>query len=228
MPLNRRCYAELIGTFIMMVCGCGAIVVNQATSALTHPGIAIVWGLVVLALIYAIGDLSGAHMNPAVTLGFAVAKRFPWVEVPAYLLAQFLAAVLAAAFLKVLFPGNQNLGATMPVGTEWQSFLLELFLTWFLMLGILGVSTGAKEKGITAGIAVGSIIGLEAMFAGPICGASMNPARSFGPALVSGKMAVVWIYLIAPTLGAFLAVPTYQMLNPTRDDPASRRTSDES
>lgn len=220
MPLLRRCFAELLGTFVLLVCGCGAVVVNDATHAITHPGIALVWGLVVLALIYTIGDLSGAHINPAVTVGFAVAKRFPWAEVLPYVAAQVIGAFAAAAFLRALFPENLKLGSTLPVGVWWQSFALELFLTWFLMLGVLGVSTGAKEKGITAGIAVGAIIGLEAMFAGPICGASMNPARSLAPAVVSGHVDSVWVYLLAPTLGALLAVPTYSFLANGRRQPA--------
>ena len=220
MPLLRRSLAELIGTFILVVCGCGAVVVNDATHALTHSGIALVWGLVVLALVYAIGDVSGAHMNPAVTLGFALAKRFRWKEVPAYLVAQVAGAFAAAVLLRLLFPENAKLGATLPRGEWWQSFALELFLTWFLMLAVLGVSTGAKEKGITAGVAVGAIIGLEAMFAGPICGASMNPARSLAPAVVSGHVGSVWIYLLAPTLGAMLAVPTYELIR-TKPETAS-------
>ncbi len=224
-PLARRCFAELIGTFVLIVCGCGACVVNDQTAALTHPGIALVWGLVVLALIYALGDLSGCHINPAVTVGFAVAKRFPWREVLPYVAAQVVGAFAAAVLLKTLFPASLKLGSTLPADTWWQSFALELFLTWFLMLAVLGVSTGAKEKGITAGIAIGAIIGLEAMFAGPICGASMNPARSLAPAVVSGYTDGVWIYLLAPTLGAALAVPTYQLLNPARDDRAAKRTS---
>lgn len=217
MTLARRCVAELLGTFALLVCGCGAVVVNDATAALTHPGVALVWGLVVLALVYALGDLSGCHINPAVTVGFAVAGRYPWREVLPYVAAQVLGGVVAAAFLKALFPESLTLGGTLPAGAWWQSFALEVFLTWFLMLAVLGVSTGAKEKGITAGITVGAIIGLEAMFAGPISGASMNPARSLAPAVVSGQLNSVWIYLLAPTVGALLAVPTYRLLNPTRE-----------
>ncbi len=230
MPLFRRCVAELLGTFVLLVCGCGAVVVNEVTAAantpgvVTHPGVALVWGLVVLALIYALGDLSGCHINPAVTLGFAVARRFPWKEVVPYIAAQVLGALAASLFLKLLFPTNVKLGATLPAGDVWQSFALEVFLTWFLMLAVLGVSTGAKEKGITAGIAVGAIIGLEAMFAGPICGASMNPARSLAPAVMSGNTGTVWIYLLAPTVGAMLAVPTFRLINPTREDRVQERS----
>jgi aquaporin NIP len=121
-------------------------------------------------------------------------------------LSQCLGAVAASGFLRALFPAHATLGATLPAGTEWQSFALEFILTFLLMFVILNVSTGAKEKGITAGIAVGSVIGLEAMFAGPICGASMNPARSLAPALVSGHFEHLWIYLVAPVLGAALAI----------------------
>jgi aquaporin Z len=212
--LARRCFAESLGTFVLVVCGCGAVVVNDATGTVTHPGVALTWGLVVLALVYTLGDRSGCHINPAVTVGFASAKRLPWREVPAYTLAQVVGAFAAALFLKALFPENGKLGSTLPRGDWWQSFALELFLTWFLMLAVLSVSTGAKEKGITAGIAVGAVIGLEAMFAGPVCGASMNPARSLAPAVVSGRVEHLWVYLLAPTLGAVLAVPTHSLLNP--------------
>ena len=173
----------------------------------THAGVALTFGLVVLAMIYAFGDVSGAHLNPAVTTAFAVARRFPWRAVPGYVLSQILGALAASGLLRVLFPANSTLGVTLPAGEAWQSFVLEVVLTFLLMLVILSVSTGAKEKGITAGMAVGAVIGLEAMFAGPICGASMNPARSLAPALVSGHLASLWVYLLAPTLGAVLAVP---------------------
>ena len=149
-----------------------------------------------------------------------MSKRFPWKDVPPYLAAQVVGAFAAAVLLRLLFPDHAKLGGTIPRGSWQQSFVLELFLTWFLMLAVLGVSTGAKEKGITAGVAVGAIIGLEAMFAGPICGASMNPARSLAPAVVSGHVGSVWIYLLAPTLGAMLAVPTYELIR-TKPETAS-------
>jgi aquaporin Z len=188
--------------------GTGAIVINQTSNgAITHAGIALTFGLIVLAMIYAFGDVSGAHLNPAVTTAFAAARRFPWREVPAYVTSQTAGALTASALLRLLFPANATLGATLPAGAAWQSFVLEIVLTFLLMLVILSVSTGAKEKGITAGIAVGSVIALEAMFAGPICGASMNPARSLAPALVSGHLEHLWVYLLAPALGALLAVP---------------------
>ncbi len=200
--------AEFIGTFALVFAGCGAIVINQVSGgAITHVGIALTFGLIVLAMIHTFGDVSGAHLNPAVTTAFAAAGRFPWRDVPGYVGAQLLGAFAATGLLRVLFPLNVTLGATLPTGSDAQSFILETVLTFLLMLTILSVSTGAKEKGITAGIAIGAIIALEAMFAGPICGASMNPARSLAPALVSGHVGHLWVYLVAPLLGALLAVP---------------------
>lgn len=197
----------MIGTFALVFAGTGAIIINDASGgAITHLGIALTFGLIVLAMIYTVGDISGAHLNPAVTLGFWAARRMPGREVPAYLASQVSGAILASALLRFLFPENKLLGATLPAGSDSQSFVLEAVLTFFLMLTILNVSTGASEKGITAGIAVGSVIALEAMFAGPICGASMNPARSFAPALVSGHFEHLWIYLVAPPFGACAAM----------------------
>ncbi len=199
--------SEFLGTFGLVFAGTGAIVINQMSGGtVTHVGIALRFGLVVLAMIYAFGDVSGAHLNPAVTIAFAEAKRFSWRDVPGYVLAQVLGALAASGLLRGLFPTSGTLGATLPAGAAWQSLTLEVVLTFLLMLVILSVSTGSKEKGITAGIAVGAVIALEAMFAGPICGASMNPARSLAPALVSGQLQHLWVYLVAPTLGALLAV----------------------
>jgi aquaporin Z len=203
----KKVFAELLGTFALVFAGTGAIVINQASGgAITHIGIAMTFGLVVLAMIYTVGDVSGAHLNPAVTIGFWAARRLPGREVLPYVASQVAGAMLASALLRFLFPENKLLGATLPAGSEMQSFVLETVLTFFLMLTILNVSTGAKEKGITAGIAVGAVIALEAMFAGPITGASMNPARSLAPALVSGHFEHLWVYLVAPPLGACLAM----------------------
>jgi len=202
----KKYAAEAMGTFALVFAGTGSIVINEISNgAITHAGIAVTFGLVVLAMIYTLGDVSGAHLNPAVTLGFWTARRMPGHEVLPYIVSQILGAVAASATLKILFPANRLLGATLPSGSEAQSFMLEFILTLLLMFTILSVSTGAKEKGITAGIAVGAIIGLEAMFAGPICGASMNPARSLAPAFVSLHPEHLWIYLIAPILGAATA-----------------------
>ena len=203
----KRLLAEALGTFGLVFAGTGAIIIDQASGgAVTHVGVALTFGLVVLAMIYTFGDISGAHLNPAVTIGFWAAKRLPRREVLPYVGSQLVGAVLASGILRMLFPGSQTLGATLPAGPETQSFVLEFILTFFLMLTILNVSTGAKEKGITAGIAVGAVIGLEAMFAGPICGASMNPARSLAPALLSGHLEHLWLYLVAPIAGAVLAM----------------------
>jgi aquaporin Z len=158
-------------------------------------------------MIYAFGDVSGAHFNAAVTIGFAVAGRFPWRAVPPYIGAQILGGLAGSGLLRFLFPTDLTLGATLPAGSETQSLVLEGALTFLLMLVILSVSTGAKEKGITAGIAVGAVIALEAMFAGPISGASMNPVRSLSPAIVSGHFEHLWLYFAGPILGAILAVP---------------------
>lgn len=205
----KKLLAELLGTFTLVFAGTGAIVINAASAgAITHVGIALTFGLVVLAMIHTFGDVSGAHFNPAVTLAFAAAGRFAWAHVPAYVGVQCLGALGASSLLHFLFPQNPAaLGATLPAGSDLQSFILELVLTAILMLTILSVSTGAKEKGITAGIAIGGVIALEALFAGPACGASMNPARSLAPALVSGHLAHLWLYLVAPVLGALIAVP---------------------
>jgi aquaporin Z len=203
----KKYLAEALGTFALVFAGTGAIVINELCGgAITHAGIALTFGLVVLAMIYTLGDISGAHLNPAVTLGFWAARRLPSCELAPYFASQVIGALIASGLLRLLFPASKFLGATVPAGSELQSFILEAVLTFLLMLTILNVSTGAKEKGITAGIAVGAVIALEAMFAGPICGALMNPARSFAPALVSGQLEHLWIYLIAPPLGAAAAM----------------------
>lgn len=206
--MHKRLFAEALGTFALVFAGTGAIVINTVSGGVIgHAGIALTFGLVILAMIHTFGDISGAHLNPAVTLGFAAARRFAWREVPPYILAQVVGAFAASGLLRALFPSDGMLGATHPAGSWQQSFVIEIVLTFLLMLTILSVSTGAKEKGITAGIAIGAVIGLEAMFAGPVSGASMNPARSLAPALVSGHVEHVWLYVCAPVIGAFLAVP---------------------
>jgi aquaporin NIP len=208
--------AEFFGTFAMVFAGTGAIVIDQVSrGAISHAGVAIVWGLVVMAMIYALGDVSGAHFNPAVTCGFWLAGRFPARCVGPYVVAQLAGALLASASLRVMFGNAAHLGASLPVGSDVQSLALEIVLTAILMFVILNVSTGPKEVGVMAGIAVGGVIGLEAMFAGPICGASMNPARSIAPALVSGHLQSLWVYVVAPLIGAAIAVPCWRLTRPT-------------
>ena len=205
--------AEVVATFSLVFAGCGAIVINDLTGgSITHVGIAFTFGLVVMVMIYAVGDVSGAHLNPAVTIGFLAAGRMSKKEAIPYIASQLAGAVAASALLRLLFPEHSDLGATLPLGPAWRAFILELILTFILMFVILNVSTGQMEKGIMAGVAVGGTVGLEALFAGPITGASMNPARSLGPALVSGNVEQLWIYLTATVIGALLAIPAVNLI----------------
>ncbi|WP_109300616.1 MIP/aquaporin family protein [Aquimarina sp. AU474] len=211
----RTYISETIGTFSLVFCGTGAMTINEITGGdVTHVGIAITWGLIVMAMIYAFGEISGAHFNPAVTIAFAYAKKFEWKEVPKYILAQCIGAILASSILIYLFPESEYLGGTLPAIDDLKAFILELLLTYFLMVVIINVSTGSKETGTMAGIAIGGVVLLEAMFAGPITKASMNPARSLGPALLSGHWEHQWLYFIAPIIGALLAVLTCRLVKP--------------
>jgi len=210
----RKSVSEIIGTFALVFCGTGAIVIDNVTKGgVSHAGVAITFGLIVMAMIYGLGDISGAHLNPAVSIAFALAGRLPMKMLGVYILSEITGAFLASFTLRLLFPTDEFLGATLPAGSAGQSFVLELLLTFFLMLVVISVATGPKEQGLFAGIAIGSVILLEAMFAGPICGASMNPARSLAPAVVSGHLENLWVYLTAPVIGAALAIPTWKFLN---------------
>lgn len=206
LPMYKRLLSEAFGTFWIVFAGTGAIIVNDISGAISDVGVAMVFGLVVFAMIAALGDVSGAHFNPAVTIGFYLAKRLAGSAVLPYVFSQILGALIASLALYALFPTHESLGATNPAGTFAQSWVLEVILTMGLMFVILSVSTGASEKGITAGIAIGSVVALEALFAGAISGASMNPARSLAPALVSGQVENLLLYLSAPVMGAALAV----------------------
>lgn len=212
--MNYRKYlAEIIGTFALVFCGTGAIIINQETGgSISHAGIAITFGLIVSAMIYSLGDISGAHLNPAVTLAFWVGKEFPAKDVLPYIGAQSIGAIKASLILKFLFPSNPTLGSTLPAGLPLQSFILEVILTFLLVFVIFQVAKGSKEQGLFAGVAIGGVVMLEAMFAGPICGASMNPIRSIAPAIVSGHIELLWVYISAPLLGAGLAVLAWKIL----------------
>lgn len=211
--IMKRYFAEFLGTFALVFCGTGAIVINQESGGtITHVGVAFTFGLIVMVMIYSLGNVSGAHLNPAVTIAFTVAKRFPAKEITPYILSQLAGAFAASLVLRLLFPSNELIGATLPAGSETQSFILETILTFFLMFVIIQVSTGSKEQGMFAGLAIGSTVLLEAMFAGPITGASMNPARSLAPAIISGHLAHLWLYVLAPILGAIGAVLTWRVL----------------
>jgi aquaporin Z len=214
MLLMRRSLSEFLATFILMFCGTGAVVANGFSGGSVTPmGISIVFGALVMAIIYAFGPISGAHINPAVTLAFAVTGSFAWKDVLPYIISQCLGAIAASLLLIALFPDDTtSLGATVPSIGIWQSFVLEVMLTFMLMLVILLLSTGAKETGIMAGLAIGMFVMLEALFAGSLTGASMNPARSLAPALVSGNVEHLWLYLAAPTSGALLAVAFWTAL----------------
>jgi aquaporin NIP len=209
----RKAAAEFVGTFWLMFAGTGAIVVNDLTGGgVTHVGIALAFGMAILVMIYAVGDVSGAHFNPAVTIGFVVSGRLESGKLVPYLCGQFLGALAGTGVLRLLFPQHPNLGTTMPLGPVMQSLVLEAIMTGLLMFVILSVSIGAKEKGITAGLAIGTVIAMEAMFGGPVSGASMNPARSFAPAVISGHTAALWIYFVGPILGALAAVPLCRVI----------------
>ncbi len=210
--MRRSLVAEAVGTFALVFAGAGAIVVDARTHALGHVGVAITFGLVIMVMIYAVGHVSGAHFNPAVTFAFALTRHFPWARAVAYWGAQIAGALLAAALIRGSLGKDAHLGATLPSGSQGQSFVWELVLTFFLMFVIMAVATDTRAVGEAAAIAIGGTVGLDAMFGGPISGASMNPARSIGPALVGGDLHALWLYLVAPVIGASLGAFTYQFI----------------
>ena len=216
-PLARSLVAEAFGTFALVFAGAGAIMVDAKTHALGHVGVAITFGLVIMVMIYAVGHVSGAHLNAAVTFAFALTRHFAWRRAVGYWAAQFVGAFIAAVILRGSLGNIAHVGATLPSGSQLQSFLWETVMSAFLMFVVLAVATDTRAVGEAAAIAIGGTIGLDAMFGGPISGASMNPMRSLGPALVSGDLHALWLYIVAPIVGTSLGGLLYQAI---RADPA--------
>jgi aquaporin NIP len=207
----RKLLAEFLGTLIMIFAGTGAIVVNGQTGALGHVGVALAWGIVVMVLVYTLGHVSGAHMNPAVTITMLAAGKIGPIKSAAYIVTQCAGAIVASVLVMTILGSDKSLGATLPAGSYMQSFVLEFILTAVLLFVIFHVTSPAAGNNPLYGVAIGGTIGLEAMFAGPICGASMNPARSLGPALVSGNLSSLSLYLIAPVLGGLFGYLCYRL-----------------
>lgn len=216
--LLRRVGAEFLGTYALVTAGCGAIIVNSLTGALSHVGVVLTFGLIITVMIASTGHLSGAHFNPAVTLAFAFIRRFPWREVPVYIGGQLSGAILGAITLRILFGVTASLGATQPQAGLIQSFGLEFLMSAGLMFVITAVATDARVPAPLAAVAIGATVTLGALWGGPMSGASMNPARSFGPALVAGVWSDQWIYWLAPIVGASLGALAYQMIRLPQDE----------
>lgn len=210
--LLRRAGAEFVGSFSLVTAGCGAIMVNASTGSLTHVGIALTFGLIITVMIAATGHISGAHFNPAVTVAFALTRHFPWREIPLYIGSQVAGATLGALTLRLLLGDVAQMGVTLPSGSALQSLGIEILLTAVMMFVIMAVATDTKALGSPAALAIGFTIMLDALWGGPISGASMNPARSFGPALISGIWKDHWVYWLAPLVGAGLGAGVYQLL----------------
>jgi len=218
--LLRAMTAEAIGAFALVFAGCGAIMVDATTHQLGHVGVAISFGLVIMFGIYAVGHISGAHFNAAVTFAFALTRHFPWPRAVAYWTGQLVGALCAAALLRASLGNVAHVGATLPSGSQGQAFLWELVMSAFLMFVILAVATDTRAVGEAAAIAIGGTIALDAMFGGPVTGASMNPTRSLGPALVSGDLHALWLYLLAPIVGASVGGLAYQFVRGEHPRPA--------
>ena len=215
MPVSlslRRLVAEFIGTFALVFAGAGAVMVDAKTGQLGHLGVAITFGLVIMAMIYAVGHISGAHFNGAVTFAFALSRHFPWPRALGYWTAQLAGAIAAALLLRASLGNIADVGATQPSGSQAQSFLWELVMTAFLMFVILAVATDTRAVGEAGAVAIGGTIALDAIFGGPISGASMNPMRSFGPAVASGNFHAIWLYILAPLAGASIGALAYQFV----------------
>lgn len=210
--LGRALLAEGIGTFSLVFAGCGAIVVEARTGALGAIGVAAAFGLVIMAMVYAVGHVSGAHLNPAVSVAFALTRHFPWPRVAAYVCAQSAGALAGAALLAAAVGDDGRLGATVPSGSAGRAFAVEVALTFFLMFVIMAVATDTRAVGEAAALAIGGTVALDALVGGPLTGASMNPARSLGPAALAGELGSLWIYVLAPVVGAALGGLAYQLV----------------
>ena len=204
--------AEALGTFALVFLGCGAIAVDAQGGTLGQTGIALAFGLVIAVMIYALGHVSGAHFNPAVSIGFAVGRHFPWSRAATYSVAQVAGALLGAAALRITLGADADLGLTRPSGSDLQALAWEALLTFFLMLVITAVATDTRAVGEAAALAIGGTVALGALVGGPITGASMNPARSLGPAIVAGDLQTIGIYLVGPVIGAVAAAIVYRYL----------------
>ena len=204
--------AEALGTFALVFFGCGAIAVDALAGQLGHSGTALAFGLVIAVMIYALGHISGAHFNPVVSIGFAVGRHFPWSRAVTYSLAQIAGAIMAALLLSISLGPGTDLGVTQPSGSDLQALVWEALLTFFLVLVITAVATDTRAVGEAAALAIGGAVALGALVGGPISGASMNPARSLGPAIVAGNLAGIWIYIAGPAIGAVAAALTYRYL----------------
>lgn len=213
-PFLQKMIAEVLGTYFLIFAGCGVAIVNMdKDKVITFPGVAIVWGLVVMVMIYSVGHISGAHFNPAVTIAFATCRRFPWIQVPAYVICQIVGATLASGTLRLVFNGHQTqFAGTTPAGSDLQSFVIEFIITFYLMFVISGVATDNRAIGELAGLAIGATILLNVMFAGPISGASMNPARTLGPAIVANRYKGIWVYMVGPIAGAIAGAWVYNLI----------------
>ncbi|KAJ1414168.1 Major intrinsic protein [Sesbania bispinosa] len=216
-PFLQKLVAEVVGTYLLIFTGCASVVVNlNNEKVVTLPGISIVWGLTVMVLAYSLGHISGAHFNPAVTIAHASTKRFPFKQVPAYIVAQVLGSTLASGTLRLIFSGKENhFAGTLPAGSDLQAFVVEFIITFYLMFVVSGVATDNRAIGELAGLAVGSTVLLNVLFAGPITGASMNPARSIGPAIVHHEYRGIWIYIVSPILGALAGTWAYSFIRYT-------------
>ncbi|KAK4490539.1 hypothetical protein RD792_001221 [Penstemon davidsonii] len=223
--ITQKVVAEMIGTYFVIFAGCGSVAVNKIYGgSITFPGICVTWGLIVMVMVYTVGHVSGAHFNPAVTITFALLRRFPWKQVPLYIIAQLSGSILASATLAVMFDiTTEAYFGTLPVGSNGQSFAIEIIISFLLMFVVSGVATDSRAVGEMAGLAVGMTIMLNVFVAGPISGASMNPARSIGPAILEHEYRGLWVYIVGPIIGTIAGGFAYNLIRFT-DKPISELT----